>query len=107
MVRHHDDQPHSRGGRSRRQRLLNQRIDAIRVLAKARQARTDAQAQLEDAERTDAAAYTAGQRAGWTTDELRKVGFEEPRRRTPGRPRRPRQPRQGAASDSASSTGLN
>jgi hypothetical protein len=66
------------------QRLLNDRVDAVRTLAKARQQRIDARAHIDDAERADAeradaTAYAAAQRAGWSTDELRKVGFDEPR----------------------------
>ncbi len=77
------------------QRLLNERVDAIRSLAKARQERNDARAQLDDAERADAAAYTAAQRAGWSAEDLRKVGFDEPERKLPGRPRRSRGSRAG------------
>ncbi len=77
------------------QRLLNDRVDAVRTLAKARQQRIDARAQLDEAERADAIAYAAAQRAGWSTDELRKVGFEEPGRKAPGRPRRVRVGRHG------------
>ncbi|RJK92505.1 hypothetical protein [Vallicoccus soli] len=85
------------------QRLLNDRINAVRALAEARQARNDARAQLDEAERADAAAYAAAQRAGWSTDELRKVGFDEPTRKAPGRPRRQRTTRStSATSDPAS-----
>lgn len=67
-------------------RLLDDRVDAIRTLAAARQARNDARAQLDEQERADAAAFAAARRAGWTPEELRKVGFDEPDRKTPGRP---------------------
>ena len=70
--------------------LLDHRIAAVRDLAITRQARNDKRAELEDAERADAAAYAAAQRVGWTTDELRKVGLDEPDRKAPGRPRRTR-----------------
>jgi hypothetical protein len=70
------------------QRLLNDRVDAVRALAKSRQARNDVRAQLDEAERADAAAYAAAQRAGWTAEELRKVGFDEASRKPVGRPRR-------------------
>lgn len=79
------------------QRLLNDRVDAVRALAKTRQQRIGARAQLDEAERADAIAYAPAQRAGWSTDELRKVGFEEPERKAPGRPRRPRAGRRGPA----------
>jgi flagellar biosynthesis/type III secretory pathway protein FliH len=87
------------------QRLLNDRVDAVRTLAKARQQRLDARAQLDEAERADAMAYAAAQRAGWSTDELRKVGFEEPERKAPGRPRRARSARGGAAENNARDDG--
>lgn len=70
--------------------LLDQRIQAVRDLAATRQSVIDKRAELQEAERADAAAYAAAQRAGWTTDELRKVGLEEPSRKAPGRPRRSR-----------------
>ncbi len=83
--------------------LLNDRVEAVRDLAKARQQRNDARAQLEGTERADAAAYAAAQGAGWSTDELRKVGFDEPTRKAPGRPRRQPTTRSASvASDPAS-----
>ena len=69
------------------QKLLSDRVKAVRVLAETRQNRTIARAQLDEAERADAAAYAAAQRAGWTPEELRKLGLEESNRRVPGRPR--------------------
>lgn len=90
------------------QRLLNDRVDAVRALAKTRQQRNDARVQLDEAERADSASYAAAQRAGWTPEELRKVGFDEPERRAPGRPRKQRT-RTAATSDgdrpAATSTG--
>jgi hypothetical protein len=70
--------------------LLDSRIQAVRELAITRQTRNDKREQLAAAERADTAAYTAALRAGWTTEELRKVGLDEPERRGPGRPRRSR-----------------
>lgn len=70
--------------------LLDKRIDAVRALATARQLRNDKRAELADTERADTAAYAAAQRAGWTTEELKQVGLDEPTRRSPGRPRRAR-----------------
>jgi hypothetical protein len=70
--------------------LLDSRIQAVRELATTRQTRNDKREELAAAERADTAAYAAALRAGWTTDELRKVGLDEPERRAPGRPRRPR-----------------
>jgi len=73
--------------------LLEHRIAAVRALAKARQLRLDKRAELDAAEREDAAAFAAAERAGWTPDELKRVGLDAPDRRLPGRPRRTRRPR--------------
>ena len=74
--------------------LLDDRIEAVRALAIARQAVAEKRGELDAVERADAAAYAAAQRAGWSTEELRKVGLDEPARKAPGRPRRaPRSPR--------------
>lgn len=77
----------------RAQRAQEGRIDAIRGLAEVRQSSADVaeavarrlaevkretDAQLADAERADARAYAAARAAGWSIDELRKVGFDEP-----------------------------
>lgn len=55
--------------------LIDGRIEAVRTLAAARQTTEQAQQALADAER-----------AGWTSAELRRVGFTPPRK-APGRPR--------------------
>ncbi len=68
--------------------LLDDKIGAVRDLAVSRQAVADRRAQLDEAERVDAAAYAAAQRVGWTPDELKKVGLNAPTRKAPGRPRR-------------------
>lgn len=70
--------------------LLDTKVASVRTLAHARQHRIDKQAELGEAERADAAAYAAAQRAGWTSDELRKVGLDQPARKAPVRPRRDR-----------------
>lgn len=85
-----------------------QRIAAIRDLAEARQQVTDVAADADrqraaleerlgalqrDAESTDKNAYRLAIKAGWSTDELRDIGFAEPdtkrrsRRRSGGRPK--------------------
>lgn len=81
--------------------LLDDKIQAVRDLAHARQARTDKQAELDQAERADAAAWAAAERAGWTPDELRRLGLDTPTRKTPGRPRRPRTTSRNATVDPA------
>lgn len=72
--------------------LLDNKVAAVRDLAHARQLRNDKRAELAEAERADATAYAAAERAGWTAEELRKVGLDPPDRKAPGRPRRARLP---------------
>lgn len=67
--------------------LLDDKVTAVRALAQARRRREDARAALTEAEREDTAAYTGALRAGWTADELKRVGLDAPGKRTPGRPR--------------------
>jgi len=42
--------------------------------------------QLATAERAAARAYADAQRAGWTDEDLKRIGLEAPSRRAPGRP---------------------
>jgi hypothetical protein len=72
--------------------LLDIRMQAIRRLAATRQAKADAHAAAQAADREDAAAYSDALRQGWTEEELRKLDFQAPERKTPGRPRRRRTP---------------
>jgi len=73
-------------------RLLDARRDekivSIRELAVARQAKLDAGAAADEADRADAASWAKAIRNGWTEADLREVGYEPPTRRAPGRPRR-------------------
>ena len=73
-------------------RLLDTRRDekivSIRELAVARQAKLDAAAAADEADRADAASWAKALRNGWTEADLREVGYEPPTRRAPGRPRR-------------------
>jgi len=78
--------------------LLNDKITAVRVLAEARQKRQDAKTALTDAERGDTTAYAAALKAGWTADELKRVGLDGPTKRAPGRPRSPRRSTAAATS---------
>lgn len=57
-------------------------MHAVRELAAARQVTETARAALDAPERAEA------ENAGWTSADLRKVGFAPPRTRPPGRPRR-------------------
>jgi len=68
-------------------KVLDTRIAAIRTLAETRANLTRARTALADAEKTDTATWAATLRAGWSDAELRRVGFEPPTRRGPGRPR--------------------
>jgi len=72
---------------ARARELLDKRIHSVRLLVTKRQAVTDLRAQLETAERDDAAAYQAALRDGWTTDELKTLGLPEPAGKP--RPKRP------------------
>lgn len=74
-------------------RAQDEKITAIRGLAKGRQALADVKdeaarkvAELERenaetigaAEREDVRLYSAATKAGWSAEELRKIGFEQP-----------------------------
>ena len=61
---------------------------SVRELALARQAKIDAAAAADEADRADAAAWATALKNGWTEADLREVGFDAPARRSPGRPRR-------------------
>jgi len=68
-------------------KVLDSRIAAVRTLAETRAALTRARAALTEAEKADTATWAATLRAGWSDADLRRVGFEPPTRRGPGRPR--------------------
>lgn len=51
--------------------------------------------QLTEAQREDAVAYQKALRAGWTEDELRRVGIAPPAKKAPGRPRSAERPANG------------
>ncbi|MFJ6419185.1 hypothetical protein [Paeniglutamicibacter sp. NPDC091659] len=61
--------------------LLEDRIQVIRDLAKARDNSTRLRNELADAEREDTRLYANAQRVGWTIEELKKVGITEPGKR--------------------------
>jgi hypothetical protein len=77
--------------------LLDDRVESVRELVKARQRVTDLREQLADAEREDARAYQVAQHKGWGQDELRKLGIADPEKVTRVRKR-------AAAKSSATST---
>lgn len=85
--------------------LLDSRVAAVRALAEARAATDQKRAALADAEREDAAAWAAAERAGWSTAELKKVGFDPPSTRSPGRPRKNRRRPTTTSPDPSASNG--
>lgn len=86
------------GFEARARTLLDTRMDAVRKGARTQGALAEAREALLAAERAHADAYAAAEKAGWTTDELRKVGLDTPTRRRPGRPRRSTPPPAASAS---------
>lgn len=97
----------------RARRAQEDRLNAIRTLAEARQGVTDVReetnrelAELQariaqrvgDAEREDVKAYNAALSAGWSPEELRKIGFTEPDKKARARRRAARKPATPAAS---------
>ncbi len=104
---------------ARAKALQDDRLNAIRAVAVARQAVADVleataaelaelQARITqrvaDAERDDVRAYNAAVAAGWTADELRRIGFAEPDKKARVRKRVARRAPAGATR-SASPTG--
>ena len=100
----------------RARRLPDERLNAVRGVAEARQGlvdvreRTDRELaelqariaeQIADAERQDVRAYNAAISAGWTADELRKIGFSEPDKKARTRRRATRKPASRPAPDAA------
>ena len=92
--------------------LQDDRLNAIRTVAIARQSVADVReatarelAELQakatqrvgDAEREDVRAYNGAVSAGWTPDELRKIGFGEPDKKARVRRRATRRALTGAA----------
>lgn len=58
--------------------LLDNRIQSVRALVQSRQGLEDLRAKIADAEAQDVKAYRAALRDGWSEDELRKLGLDEP-----------------------------
>lgn len=101
----------------RARRAQEDRITAIRSLAEARQSVTDVREETDrelaelqariaqrigDAEREDVKAYNAAVSAGWSPDELRRIGFAEPDKKARARRHAARKPAAPATSSSAS-----
>lgn len=101
----------------RARRSQEQRIETVRVLAQTRQKltiereaadreRAELEARLKDRmrehEAADAKAFSAATAAGWTPEELRKIGFPEPEKKRRVRRRSTaRSKQQKTAADSA------
>ncbi|MFP8906181.1 hypothetical protein [Streptomyces atacamensis] len=67
--------------------LLSSRLEAIKPLAELIAERKRLRDLLEQTEKPYGAAYAAATAAGWTAEELRQMGAEEPTRRPQGRPK--------------------
>lgn len=89
----------------RAKRLQDERLNAVRAVAEARQQLVDVREETDrelselqariaqrvgDAERDDVRAYSAAIAAGWSAEELRKIGFAEPEKKARARRRAPR-----------------
>lgn len=70
--------------------------------AEVEQLKVDHAARMAEVERSDLRAYTAATGAGWTPEELRKIGFSEPAKKTRARRRPSRKPRSDAAATESS-----
>ena len=95
-------QPTAEQAIERAQRLQDERLTAVRTVAEAQQSLSDVrdetarelsdlQARIAEriaiAEREDLRAYSAALNAGWSSDELRKIGFAEPDKKARARRR--------------------
>jgi hypothetical protein len=63
---------------SKARELLDHRINSVRALVTARQALDELHEQIAAAEAADVKAYRAALSDGWSADELRKLGLDEP-----------------------------
>lgn len=88
----------------RARELLDSRISSVRELVKARQHVHEVREQISEAEMADVKAYRAALADGWTPDELRKLGLDEP-----DKPKRVRRRASAArtAANSSSTTSAN
>lgn len=89
-----------RGVGEARQNLADVREAAARRLAEVERENAD---QIAAAEREDVKQYSAAQAAGWSAEELRKIGYPEPDKKARVRKRQARRattaPRSSAASE--------
>jgi hypothetical protein len=87
---------------SKARALLDNRINSVRELVTARQALDDLREQIAAAEAEDVKAYRAALSDGWSADELRKLGLDEPEKKQ--RVRRRAAPRKTTATEPASTS---
>lgn len=78
-----------RGIAEARQKLADVREETARELA---QLQAQIAERVAEAEREDVRSYNAATSAGWTTEELKKIGFTEPDKKTRARRRTTRKP---------------
>ncbi|MBC9958340.1 hypothetical protein [Yimella sp. cx-51] len=83
--------------------LLAGRLESVRKLEEARTNVLRAREHLAREERAESQAWAEASAAGWTSAELKKIGFIAPRGRRGGRPATAR--RQSTARDASSSKG--
>lgn len=67
--------------------LVDSRMNSIRSLVTTRQALAELRAQVGAAEAQDVKAYRAALGDGWTADELRRIGLDEPAKKARARKR--------------------
>lgn len=81
-----------------RQRYLDEQSACT---AELEQLKADHAARMAEVERGDLRAYSAATGAGWTPEELRKIGFSEPAKKARARRRPARKPRSDAATEAS------
>ncbi len=70
--------PDAQTAEAKARELLDKRIESVRSLVHARQALDDLKAKVAAAEVDDVKAYRAALSDGWSGDELRTLGLDEP-----------------------------
>lgn len=85
--------------------LLNARIESVRTLVLARQKLDELRDQVSAAEAEDARTYRAALTDGWTPEELKKLGLDEPAKQARVRRRAARRTAEGSAPEAPASAG--
>ncbi|MEU9998121.1 hypothetical protein [Streptomyces sp. NPDC050848] len=86
----------------RMEAALAVRAEAIKPLAEIQGQRAELLRRLAALDEPYGRAYAEAEAAGWSTEELRELGAEEPKKRPKGRPRSRRQIAKTSAAASAS-----